>query len=116
MEKLMVLNPCFNPDGRKVVIWGTGRMALLLHTTMIQEDVYIDAFCSDAEQVIGSKIMGKEVIPLEKVRLNSDEYLILVGDENLEAANQLFSSEEIGSAWADARMYSLVNDCVWSFM
>lgn len=100
-------------DGRDVVIYGTGRMALLTFTALLQEGVEVAAFCGEESD---SKIMGKSVILPEELKTRADEVLVVFAGENLASAGSEMAELGVEEFWTDVHAYSIVNDCVWSFM
>lgn len=109
----MAVDPSLVGGGKEVVIYGTGRMALLTFTALLQEGVAVGAFCGED---CGSKIMGKPVIPPDEMKARVDGALIVFAGENLASAEKEMAALGIEDFWADVHAYSIVNDCVWSFM
>ncbi len=100
-------------DGRDVVIYGTGRMALLTFTALLQEGVTVAAFCGEER---GSRIMGKPVISPGEMKARADGVSVVFAGENFASAEKEMAALGIEDFWADVHAYSIVNDCVWSFM
>lgn len=113
LRNMMSVDRGLLSDGRDVVIYGTGRMALLTFTALLQEGVAVGAFCGEE---CGSRIMGKPVISPDEMKSRADGALVVFAGENLASAEKEMAALGIEDFWADVHAYSVVNDCVWSFM
>ena len=113
MRSTMAVDPSLVSGGKDVVIYGTGRMALLTFTALLQEGVAVAAFCGEES---GSRIMGKPVISPDEMKARADGTSVVFAGENLASAEKEMAALGIEDFWADVHAYSVVNDCVWSFM
>ena len=113
LRNMMSVDRGLLSDGRDVVIYGTGRMALLTFTALLQEGVAVAAFCGEES---GSRIMGKPVISPDEMKARADGTSVVFAGENLASAEKEMAALGIEDFWADVHAYSVVNDCVWSFM
>ena len=115
MRKLFNIDPELGAGGKRVVIIGTGRMALLAHTALIQEGVPVAAFCDLSGRHAGEQIMGRPVITVDELVGQGDADLVYAGENPQNAKRDV---ESLGSerAWIDLHAYGIVNDCIWSFM
>ena len=114
------MNKLFNvtnefPKGKKTYIVGTGRFALLQLTTMLQEDIYIDGFCTFDKSTVGLEIMNKKVFDI-CLFMNDTDSNFIIAEEDFESCEKKLNNLCITNTWVDLRMYSLINDCVWTFM
>lgn len=77
MESLFVKNPLLS--GRKVVIYGTDKKAILTFTALLQNEVYVDCFCEREKKYSHLKIMNKPVRLLEELREEKEKIWFIVG-------------------------------------
>ena len=116
MRKLFAIDPEVGSGGREVVVVGTGRMALLAHTCLLQEGVAAAAFCDPSGLHVGDAIMGRPVVSAEELREgHADAQVVWAGDDPARAEGEL-ASLGVADAWVDLRAYDVVNDAVWTFM
>ena len=113
LRNMMSVDRGLLSDGRDVVIYGTGRMALLTFTALLQEGVTVAAFCGEER---GSRIRGKPVISPGEMKARADGVSVVFAGENFASAEKEMAALGIEDFWADVHAYSIVNDCVWSFM
>lgn len=111
---LFTLNANIN-ENRKNYILGTGREALLLFTTLMQEDVYIDAFCMIDGDNNDLEIMNKPVLDINEIK-NFDDANFFIGEKEFDRSLEILKEYGVENIWIDYRMFSLIEDCVWSFM
>ena len=114
MKKIFCLSGDYSKEKKNYIV-GTGRFALLQFTSMLQEDVYIEAFCSFDESVIGMNIMNKTVLDIRTLATDKEANFI-IAEENFENCEKKLEELGITNTWVDIRMFSLINDCVWTFM
>lgn len=114
MNKLFNISNEFSRE-KKTYIVGTGRFALLQFTTMLQEDVYIEGFCSFDKATVDMEIMNKTVQDIRQFANDADSNFIIAEDD-YESCEKRIKDLGIINTWVDIRMYSLINDCVWTFM
>lgn len=114
MNKLFCISNDFSRN-KKTYIVGTGRFALLQFDTLLQEDVYIEGFCTFDKSAIGMEIMNKNVLDINQFANDTYSNFIITEDDYAYCEKRL---KDIGitNIWVDIRMYSLINDCVWTFM
>lgn len=113
LRNMMAVDQRLLSDGRDVVIYGTGRMALLTFTALLQEGVTVTAFCGEERE---SRIMGKPVISPGEMKARADGVSVVFAGESFASAEKEMAALGIEDFWADVHAYSIVNDCVWSFM
>lgn len=115
-EKLFTLSDGIKSAQGGVVVYGTGRMALLTHTALLQEGVGVTAFCSPDGANTDLRVMGKPVITLEALRRMSPAPEVVVAGEDLESSVRELEDAGVSRLWVDSRSYDIISDCVWSFM
>lgn len=116
MRKLFQIDPELVACGRPVVVVGTGRMALLAHTCLLQEGVAVEAFCDPSGRDVASSVMGRPVVGVGELRDRwADAALVWAGDD-LARAEAEADALGMADAWVDLRAYGIVNDCTWTFM
>ena len=79
MKKITVINPEFN-NKKDIVIYGTGQIALLTHTSLLEERIPVKAFCGADTDI---KIMSKPVISKEKLSEIKDNVTVVYAGRNL---------------------------------
>ena len=115
MNELFKIDAGLGADGEPVVIVGTGRMALLAHTALLQEGIAVRAFCDLSGKDAGLEIMGRPVVGVDAVLQMEKAHLVYAG-ENPQRAERDLARFGDRPAWIDRHAYGIVNDCVWSFM
>lgn len=101
---------------RPTYIIGTGRMALLQFTTLTQENIKVDGFVILENIKPGYKIMGKDIYSIMELK-NLEKSNLIIATENFEVTkSQLKEKGYSDNVFIDIRMYSLINDCIWTFM
>lgn len=101
---------------KKIIIFGTGRIGLLTMTLMLQEGIYITAFCDRNPELWGQKIMNKDIISTEELVKIKDECAVIIAEEDFKSCREYLQDIGIGDIWIDHRIFSIINDCVWSFI
>jgi FlaA1/EpsC-like NDP-sugar epimerase len=115
LQSLFDINPEFK-NKKNIVIFGTGRMGLLTLTVMLQEDIYITAFCDKNSDLWNLKIMNKPVISPDDLIEMKDNSAVIVAEDDIEACYSYLQDLGIKDIWVDKKMYSIINDCVWDFV
>lgn len=91
-------------------------MALLAHTSLLQEGVAVAAFCDLSGEAAGSSMMGHPVISLDELRESFASAAFVWAGEDLLGAEADIALVGTDDVWVDVCAYDIVNDCVWSFM
>lgn len=114
MKKLFNISDEYSKENKTYIV-GTGRFALLQFTTLLQEDVYVDGFCSFDKTTVGMELMNKTVLNIHQFENDAVTNFVIAEDDYENCEKKL---KELGiiNTWVDIRMYSLINDCVWTFM
>lgn len=115
------MNKLFNISDKLIIdsptyIIGTDRMALLQFTTLTQENIKVDGFIILENIKPEYKIMGKNIYNIMELE-NLKKCNLIIATENFEVTKSQL--KEIGysdNVFIDIRMYSLINDCIWTFM
>lgn len=115
MNKLFNISDKLKIDGPTYII-GTDRMALLQFTTLIQENIKVDGFITLENIKPEHKIMGKDIYSIMELKNLEKCNLIIATDNFEETKSQLKERGYSDNVFIDIRMYSLINDCVWTFM
>ena len=115
MQYLFNLNPKFQ-DNKKIIIFGTGRMGLLTFTVMLQEDIFVTAFCDKNPDLWNLKIMNKPVISPDDLVEMKDNPAVIIAEDDIDSCYSYLQDLGIKDIWIDKRMYSIINDCVWDFV
>ena len=116
MRKLFTLDKGFLGGDAPVVVVGTGRMALLAHTCLLQEGVAVAAFCDPSGASVGLEVMGRPVVGADAlVAWEPTPRVVWAGEDPARAEAEL-ASLGVADAWADLRAYDVVTDAVWTFM
>ncbi|MBN1298646.1 MAG: hypothetical protein JW997_03050 [Actinobacteria bacterium] len=115
MQNLFHLNPKLK-DKKNIVIFGTGRMGLLALTVMLQEGVYVTAFCDKNPDLWNLKIMNKPVISPDDLIRMKDHAAVIIAEENIDSCYSYLQNLGMKDIWIDKRIYSILNDCVWDFV
>lgn len=115
MKELFKIDVELGAGGCPVVIVGTGRMALLAHTALLQEGIAVAAFCDLSGKNVGLEIMGKPIVCADDVLRMDGAHLVYAGEDLARAERDMapFAGMPV---WVDRHAYGIVNDCVWSFM
>lgn len=107
-DKLKTDNPTY--------IIGTGRMALLQFTTLAQSNIKVEGFISLDDTKPEYMIMGKDIynmFELEKL----EKCNLIIATENYETTKLKLEKKGFSdNVFIDIRMFSLINDCIWTFM
>ena len=115
MRELFKVDAGLGAGGRPVVVVGTGRMALLAHTALLQEGIAVSAFCDLTGENVGLEMMGKPVVGTDDVLHMDGAHLVYAGEDLARAERDMARFAGV-PAWVDRHAYGIVNDCVWSFM
>jgi len=115
LQNLFNLNPKLK-DKKKVVIFGTGRMGLLVLTVMLQEGVYVTAFCDKNPDLWNLKIMNKPVISPDDLTRMKDNPTVIIAEDDIDSCYSYLRGIGIKDIWIDKKIYSIINDCVWDFV
>jgi FlaA1/EpsC-like NDP-sugar epimerase len=115
LRSLFDINPEFK-NKRNIIIFGTGRFGLLTLTVMLQEGIYITAFCDKNPDLWNLKIMNKPVISTDDLIKIKDSSTVIIAEDDINSCYSFLQSLGIKDIWIDKRMYSIINDCVWEFV
>lgn len=115
MNKLFNISDKLRIDSPTYIV-GTDRMALLQFTTLTQENIKVDGFVTLENSKLEHKIMGKDIYDIMELE-SLEKCNLIIATENFEdTKSQLIERGYSDNIFIDIRMYSLINDCVWTFM
>jgi hypothetical protein len=115
LQNLFLLSPEFR-EKKNIIIFGTGRMGLLALTVMLQEDIYVHAFCDRNPDLWGMKIMNKQVISIDELVKMKNTCSVIIAEENPVSCKKYLEELGMEDIWIDQKMFSIINDCLWSFI
>lgn len=64
---------------KKVVILGIDEEAVLTFAVLLQNEIYVHSFCDPENKEIGFRIMNKPILSLDKLYLQKEETILVVG-------------------------------------
>ena len=80
MEYLYQINPILQKE-KAIIIYGIGEWEKSIFFALLQQDIYVTAFCLKEGQTTGiKKIYNKKIITLKELKENyPDAYVIMTG-------------------------------------
>lgn len=115
MSKLFLLNDDLLKGKKRIAILGSGRVALLMFTLMLQHDIEVECFISESERIVPN-IMGKRVLPFDELKDNPVKWAVVIATEDMQQGIHLVEIAKVQDVYFDENIYTVINDCVWSFM
>lgn len=110
MKPLYVRNPLL--DGKKIVIYGIDEKAVLIFTTLLQNEVYVSCFYSPDKKYTELRIMNKPVITIEELHDSKNEIVVVIGGlNNMSQAEAL--EQEGFQVFYDFNLSSYEGNSVW---
>lgn len=115
MEKLFNISNMLDRNIPTYIV-GTGRMALLQFTALLQEHIAISGFITEEGVKPEYQIMGKDIFLLKEVP-NKNICNLIVATQNFEKTVSMLEKQGYSkNVFVDIHMYSNINDCVWTYM